>query len=82
MSPFATISAEVVDVRGPIDEQEGTTTAAGVGESEDGRHDIEGSCLYDGRELSTGETYQEPVRGTRSGGIGTPIQGKRIEPKS
>jgi hypothetical protein len=33
MSPFTTTSAEVLDVRGPVDEQEGTAAIAYVGTS-------------------------------------------------
>ena len=48
MSPWFTISEEVVDARGTIDEQERATTDTSAGESEDGDHYFEGGCTFDG----------------------------------
>jgi hypothetical protein len=51
MSPFTTISMEVVDVRGLGNEQERTKKITCIGTSEDRRSDVEGSSSSDGSEL-------------------------------
>ena len=81
MSPFATISEEVVDVRGPVDEQEGTAAIACVGTSESGGHHLEGGSFTDGGKLPTSHTHQRSLQATRSCWIGASIPGTGIEPK-